>query len=87
MLAGSTRYHEIREAVPEISDRMLAERLRELEAEAVVERHVFPTTPVRIEYTLTDKGRALETAIVAITEWANDWIDSGTPAVEAAQSH
>ena len=66
---------------------MLAERLRELEAEDVVKRHVFPTTPVRIEYTLTDKGRALQTAIVAITEWANAWIDPGTPVVQAAGSH
>ena len=74
MLAGDTRYHEIRDSVPEISDRMLAERLRELEAEGVVERRVFPTTPVRIEYELTAKGRALEAAIVAIGEWATEWI-------------
>lgn len=74
MLAGKSRYHEIRENVPDISDRMLAERLRELEAEGVVKRNVFPTTPVRIEYELTDKGRALETAIVAIGDWANEWI-------------
>ena len=74
MLAGNTRYHEIRENVPDISDRMLAERLRELETEGVVKRNVFPTTPVRIEYELTDKGRALEAAIVAIGNWANEWI-------------
>ena len=77
MLAGRIRYHEIRESVPAISDRMLAERLRELEAAGVVERHVFPTAPVRIEYELTTKGRALETAIVAIGQWADRWIDPG----------
>lgn len=65
----------IRESVPEISDRMLAERLRELEAAGVLERHVFPTTPVRIEYELTAKGRALEVAIVAIGQWATEWIE------------
>lgn len=75
MLAGKGRYHEIRESVPDISDRMLAERLRELEAEGVVERHVFPTTPVRIEYELTAKGRALEAAITAIGDWANEWVE------------
>lgn len=75
MLAGQVRYHEIRECVPDISDRMLAERLRELEAEGVVVRQVFPTTPVRIEYELTDKGRALDAAITAIGQWANEWID------------
>ncbi len=75
MLGGDIRYHEIRDSVPDISDRMLAERLRELEAEGVVDRHVFPTTPVRIEYELTAKGRALEAAIVAIEQWANKWIE------------
>jgi DNA-binding HxlR family transcriptional regulator len=78
MLAGNTRYHEIRQSVPEISDRMLAERLRELETEGVVDRHVFATTPVRIEYELTAKGRALEAAIVAIEIWANKWIEPVT---------
>jgi DNA-binding HxlR family transcriptional regulator len=82
MLAGDTRYHEIRESVPDISDRMLAERLRELESEGVIERQVFPTTPVRIEYGLTAKGRALEGAIGAITKWANEWIEP-VPAVGA----
>jgi DNA-binding HxlR family transcriptional regulator len=91
MLAGKTRYHEIRENVPEISDRMLAERLRELETEGVVERKVFPTTPVRIEYELTDKGRALEAAIVAISTWATEWIDpvemtAAAPAASAVHS-
>jgi DNA-binding HxlR family transcriptional regulator len=91
MLAGKTRYHEIRENVPEISDRMLAERLRELETEGVVERRVFPTTPVRIEYELTDKGRALEAAIVAISTWATEWIDpvemtAAAPAASAVHS-
>lgn len=83
MLGGDTRYHEIRESVPDISDRMLAERLRELEAEGVVVRHVFPTTPVRIEYELTAKGRALQAAIVAIEDWANEWIE---PSVVTAGS-
>jgi DNA-binding HxlR family transcriptional regulator len=80
MLAGDARYHEIRESVPDISDRMLAERLRELEAEGVLIRTVFPTTPVRIEYELTPKGRALEAAIVAIGNWANEWIEPATSA-------
>ena len=85
MLAGKTRYHEIRESVPDISDRMLAERLRELEAEGVVVRQVFPTTPVRIEYELTAKGRALEATIAAIENWANEWIDPSTVAAGAEE--
>jgi DNA-binding HxlR family transcriptional regulator len=85
MLGGDKRYHEIRESVPDISDRMLAERLRELEAEGVVVRHVFPTTPVRIEYELTTKGRALEAAIVAIEDWANEWIEPSAVAAGSKQ--
>ena len=63
LLAGPARFHQIRDGIPDISDRMLSERLRELEAEGVVTRSVIPDTPVRVEYALTEKGRALETAI------------------------
>ena len=52
---------------------MLSERLRELEKEGVVERKVIPETPVRIEYALTTKGRALAQAFGAIGEWAHKW--------------
>ena len=74
LLAGSGRYHEIRAAVPEISDRMLSERLRELEAEGLVVRSVIPETPVRVEYALSEKGRDLEAAIMAIGAWAERWV-------------
>jgi DNA-binding HxlR family transcriptional regulator len=86
MLSGSVRYHEIRACVPDISDRMLAERLRELESEDVIERHVFPTTPVRIEYELTAKGRALEAAIEAIGAWADRWIELDLATTSAGDS-
>lgn len=76
LLGGRARYHELRDAVPEISDRMLAERLRELEQEGVIERVVVPETPVRVEYELTDKGRALEPVVRAIAAWAERWLDS-----------
>lgn len=74
LLGGPARFHEIRESIPDISDRMLSERLRELEAEGIVTRTVIPETPVRVEYALTEKGRALETAIVALGTWAERWV-------------
>jgi len=83
LLAGPARYNEIRASIPDLSDRMLSERLRELEAEGVVRRAVFPDTPVRVEYSLTDKGRALEQAIVAIAHWAEQWVEA-PPAAPAA---
>lgn len=74
LLHGATRFHQMRDAVPNLSDRLLSERLKELEAEGLVERRVLPETPVRIEYHLTDKGRALETAVAALAEWAEQWL-------------
>lgn len=74
LLAGACRFGAITADVPGLSDRLLSERLRELEAEGVVERHVLPETPVLIEYELTAKGRALAPAVEAIAEWAEQWL-------------
>jgi DNA-binding HxlR family transcriptional regulator len=76
MLRQRCRFATLREAIPAITDRMLSERLHELEHEGIVTRTVVPATPVRIEYTLTKKGRALGKAIAAITDWAHTWIDA-----------
>jgi DNA-binding HxlR family transcriptional regulator len=80
LLQRRMRYAELRDAITDISDRMLSERLRELEAEGIVARIVVPETPVRVEYELTAKGRALEHPLAAIGKWAERWID-----VEAAE--
>jgi DNA-binding HxlR family transcriptional regulator len=77
LLQGRARYHELRDAIPDISDRMLSERLRELEAEGVIARVVVPETPVRVEYELTEKGRALEPVVRAIAAWAERWVGAG----------
>jgi DNA-binding HxlR family transcriptional regulator len=74
LLQGRARYHELRAAIPAISDRMLSERLRELEQEGVIERVVVPETPVRVEYELTEKGRALDPVVRAIAKWAERWV-------------
>jgi DNA-binding HxlR family transcriptional regulator len=74
LLSGPTRFGDLRSAVPEISDRMLSERLKELEAEGIVVREVSDDTPVRVVYRLTDKGRALEAPLRAIGAWAEEWI-------------
>jgi DNA-binding HxlR family transcriptional regulator len=75
LLRQRCRFATLRAAVPEITDRMLSERLQELEQEGIVERTVIPETPVRVEYSLTKKGRALVTAMDAIAEWAEKWLD------------
>ncbi len=74
LLDGATRFTDIVHAVPGLSDRLLSERLKELEAEGIVVRVVHPDTPVRIEYQLTDKGRDLHTVTDAVTRWAYRWL-------------
>ncbi len=74
LLRGPARYNEIRTEIPDISDKMLAERLKELEIEGVVVRTVIPEPPVGVEYRLTEKGRALEPAVNAIGKWAEKWV-------------
>ena len=81
LLAGRARFTELRLAIPDLSDRMLSERLRELEAEQIVERTVIPEVPVRIEYGLTEKGRALQSALDAIGKWAERWVSNEEAAV------
>jgi len=74
LLQGRTRYATLREAIPNITDRMLSERLRELEAEELVVRHVTADIPVRVEYELTPRGHDLEFAVSAIGKWAEKWL-------------
>jgi DNA-binding HxlR family transcriptional regulator len=74
MLGGVIRFSELRNAVPELSDRMLSERLKELEHEGIVHRDVYPEIPVRIEYRLTAKGEALAPVLESVSAWAHDWL-------------
>lgn len=80
LLNGPARYNELRARIPDISDRMLAERLRELESEGVLLRTVIPEAPIGVEYGLTEKGRALEGPVAAIGKWAEKWIRVPAPA-------
>ncbi len=80
LMSGTTRFSDVTAAVPGLSDRLLSERLKELEAEGLVTRTVVPSTPVRIEYGLTEKGRALNEVMVAISSWAETWLSE--PAAE-----
>jgi len=74
LLQGRSRYASVKAAVPEITDRMLSERLRSLEAEGLLLRTVVPESPVRVEYELTRKGRELQNALREIATWAETWI-------------
>ncbi len=73
LLAGPRRFSQIEDVVGGLSARMLSERLKELEACGIVERRVYPQTPVRIEYALTEKGRGLQRALDELQRWADCW--------------
>ncbi|WP_100406092.1 winged helix-turn-helix transcriptional regulator [Bacillus solitudinis] len=74
LLDGPKRFKEIKSQIPEMSDRILTERVKELENSHIIERTVYPEKPVRIEYSLTEKGLALESVIESIQSWSEHWI-------------
>lgn len=76
LLSGPKRFKDISDVIPNMSDRMLSERFKELEAAGIIIRHVYPETPVRIEYELTEKGKDLEHSMNEVQKWAEKW--SGT---------
>jgi DNA-binding HxlR family transcriptional regulator len=63
------RYSELRDAITGISDKMLAQQLRDLEADGLIDRTVYPVVPPKTEYTLTDEGRRIEPVLTAMQQW------------------
>jgi DNA-binding HxlR family transcriptional regulator len=72
------RFSEIATAVPDLSDRLCSERMKELERRGIVERRVHPGPPVSVTYALTDMGDALGPALVELKTWAQAWL-AGQP--------
>lgn len=75
LMEGPRRFCELTALVEGLSDRVLSDRLRELETEGIVKRVVYPQIPVRVEYQLTEKGYALKPVTDAIHTWAEQWVD------------
>jgi DNA-binding HxlR family transcriptional regulator len=74
LLSGPQRFCTIESSLP-VSGRLLSERLKDLEQEGIVKRDVYPETPVRIEYSLTEKGRSLEPVLKEIEKWSQEWVE------------
>ncbi len=75
------RFGALRRAIPDISQRMLAQTLRSLETDGLVTRTVFPTIPPRVDYALTDLGRSLLEPLSHLIRWA----DASRAAIHAAR--
>lgn len=75
LLLGTQRFSEIQSAIG-ISGKVLSDRLKDLESQGIVKRQVFPETPVIIEYSLTEKGHAMEPVLKEIENWSQLWVPS-----------
>jgi DNA-binding HxlR family transcriptional regulator len=71
---GPMRFSQIAHAVPDLSDRLLSERLKELESRGIVERRVHDGSPVRVEYELTERGKDLRDALTELKAWGDRWL-------------
>ncbi len=76
LMPAAARFNQLLLGIPGISDRVLTERLRELEMEGLVERLVDPGPPVRVSYRLTARGRGLGPVIASVDAWVADWATS-----------
>ena len=74
LAGGRMRFSEIAQAVPDLSDRLLSERMKELEARGIVCRHVEEGAPVKVFYELTERGRQLAPAMQELKAWADRWL-------------
>lgn len=75
LLKGKHRFKELERTIPNINTRMLVKELKKLEKANVVSRKAFATVPPTVEYSLTTKGLALETAIRQLYKWGEDFND------------
>ncbi len=82
LLGGARRFTDVSQAVPGLSDRLLSERLKELESEGIVVRVVDLASPARVEYQLTEKGRDLHEVTDAVTSWAYRWLPREYPSTD-----
>jgi DNA-binding HxlR family transcriptional regulator len=84
LMPGPQRFSELAAQLEVVSDRVLSERLKELEQADIISRRVIPEPPIRVEYALTEKGRALEPIISEIEAWSQTWITLETVPEAAA---
>jgi len=74
LLKGPMRFGALSKTIPDMSLKVLSKQLKELEADGIITRKVYPETPPRVEYSLTDKGAALRPALTLLSEWSENYI-------------
>ena len=73
---GKLRFSELRQRISKATPKMLTQQLRELEAQELIHREVYPVIPPKVEYSLTDTGRSLMPILVAMRDWGADYLRS-----------
>ncbi len=87
LLGGTARFNEIRRRVPSVTQRMLTNQLRELEADGLIVRQVYAQVPPKVEYSLSPLGRSMEPVLTALKSWGDANRDVfGKPDVAIAQA-
>ena len=77
LFSGTRRFSELKRALPAITQKMLTQKLRELEADGVVARKVYPEVPPKVEYSLTERGVSLKPVVEAMCRWAHQGAPGG----------
>lgn len=73
---GTMRFSELKKAISGATAKMLTQQLRELEAQSLIHREVFPIIPPKVEYSLTDLGRSLMPVLTSMRDWGSDYLHS-----------
>lgn len=75
LFGGTRRTHQLLAALPGISTKTLTQRLRELEAQGLIDRHIYAEIPPHVEYSLTPKGRQIQPVMLALHQVGSQWLD------------
>jgi DNA-binding HxlR family transcriptional regulator len=86
LLDGTLRFGEIRRRLPDVTQRMLTNQLRELEEDGLISRKIYAQVPPRVEYSLTERGRSLEPVISALRAWGDANIVLASSSAAAKQA-
>ena len=71
--SGTMRYNEIQKEIPQATAKMLSQQLRELEADGIIHRKLYPVVPPKTEYRLTELGRTLVPIVLAMSDWGHEY--------------